>query len=85
MSKIWTKCCQPIGRQVVNDSKDGGPGRDRTDDLFHGISLNELSRQGTEREPAIPKGSVHAGLTAFAIPHVIASDNGKYGATQAGI
>jgi len=29
-------------RLALSDWKIGGPGRDRTDDLFHAISLNEL-------------------------------------------
>src|SRR3974390_1248353 len=41
----------------------GGPGRDRTDDLFHAISLNEVFRPETEREQTSPGGSVHAAPT----------------------
>ena len=40
----------------------GGPGRDRTDDLFHAISKGELRRSDTERNRTTQNGSVHAGF-----------------------
>jgi hypothetical protein len=43
----------------------GGPGRDRTDDLFHAISLNAVYARDWEEHSAMLRGSVHAGLAVI--------------------
>ena len=57
----WTMCEEKS--QIAQTLRlYGGPGRDRTDDLFHAISKGELRRSGTEQNRATLRGSVHAGF-----------------------
>ncbi len=63
-----------------------GPGRDRTDDLFHAISHLRLWRSDTDKARVIVRGSVHAGLPAVPCPspvperyHPTPSDTGRDG------
>ena len=68
----WTSGCKnqilrenlEFCKSKVSDNLEmfGGPGRDRTDDLFHAISKGELRRRDTERKRTTRKGSVHAGF-----------------------
>src|SRR6266403_2043996 len=57
-----------IGRAI------GGPGRDRTDDLFHAISHLGLERNDTVESRVILRGSVHTGPTPIPFPHGYPSD-----------
>ena len=54
----------------------GGPGRDRTDDLFHAISHLGLERSDTDKSRAMLRGSVHAGLLAGPCPALFTERHG---------